>query len=184
MGGIELNVGPGALLFSAFLYFIGGGAALAAFYTAALAHELGHLLALCLSGTSVRRLRLTAAGPVLEYDGALSPGWEALVVAAGPIAGIVFAVGCFAAETPYFRYAGLVALLSSAFNLLPACPMDGGRLARLFLESSGPPEAALRLMRVLGSLTALAVGTLGVLWRAPVIVAAGIFLLANAVKLR
>lgn len=184
MGGLELTVGPGALLLAAYLYFLGGGAALAAFFSAALAHELGHLIALHLSGAAVRRVRLTASGPILEYDGPLTPGREAGVIAAGPVGGILFAAGCFLAGTPYFRYAGLIALLGSAFNLLPAYPMDGGRLARLFLETSVPPEAALRLARVLGCLTALGIAALGVSWRAPVMAAAGIFLLVNAVNLR
>lgn len=184
MAALELTAGPGALLLAAYLYFIGGGAALAAFFTAALAHELGHLLAMALTGVSVRRIRLTAAGPVLEYAGALTRGREALVVAAGPAAGVLFAAVCFGLGTPYFRYAGLVALLGSAFNLLPAYPMDGGRLARLFIETTLPEDITRRVMAAFGCAVGLGIGALGFLWRAPVIAAAGILLIANAVKMR
>lgn len=183
MAPLELTVGPGALLLAAYLYFIGGGEALTAFFTAALAHELGHLLALYLAGAEVRRLRFTAAGPVLEYAGMLSRGREALVVAAGPAAGILFAAGCFLAGTPYFIFAGLIALLGSMFNLLPVYPLDGGRLARLFLEAS-VPEAAAATLRISGGLCAAGISALGFVWRAPALAAAGIFLLANAVRLR
>ncbi len=184
MADLELTVGPGAALLAAWLYYLGGGAALTAFLTAALAHELGHLAALLCLRAEVRRVRLTFAGPVLEYAAALTPGQEALAAAAGPVGGLLFAAGCFAAGTPYFRYAGLVALLGTAFNLLPAYPLDGGRLARLLLETSFPAETAARLTRAIGCLTAAGVCALGILWRAPIIAAAGVLLLVSAVKLR
>lgn len=184
MASLELTAGPGAWLLAAYLYFIGGGAALAAFFTAALAHELGHLLAMQLAGAQVRRVRLTAAGPVLEYAGALTPGREAAIVAAGPAGGFLFAAGCFLAGTPYFRYAGLVAVLGSAFNLLPAYPMDGGRLARLFLEGALSPEAARRASLAFGCASGLGVGALGFVWRAPVITAFGVLIIANSLKMR
>ena len=184
MASLELSGSPGALLLAAWLYFLGGGAALAAAFTAALAHELGHLTALSLYGAELRGLRLTAAGPVLDYAGALSPGREAVAVGAGPLGGVLFAALCFGLDTPYFRYAGLVSLLCSIFNLLPALPMDGGRLARLFLETTLPETAVLWCMRGLGVLTGLALIGLAVAWRAPVIGAAGISIIANAVNLR
>lgn len=184
MARLGLNIGPGAMLLAAYLYFIGGGAALAAFFTAALAHELGHLLVMALTGAQIRKIELTAAGPVIEYAGCFTPAQEAGIVAAGPLAGLLFAALCFALDTPYFRYAGLVAALGSAFNLLPAYPLDGGRLARLFLEGSIPAGTARLVTGVLGGITAVGVGALGVLWRAPVITAAGILLLANALGMR
>ena len=184
MAALGLMAEPGALLLAAYLYFIGGGAALTAFFTAVLAHELGHLIAMGLFGAELRRLRLTAAGPVIEYGGALTPGQEAWVVAAGPIGGVLLAALCFCLGTPYFHYAGLIALLGSAFNLLPAYPMDGGRLAWLLLQNTAPERYAAAAMLALGVTVGAGVAALGILWRAPVIGAAGIFLVANAVKLR
>ena len=78
-----MNVGPGALLLAAWLYLVGGGAALTAFFTAVLAHELGHLLAILAAGARITRLRFTAMGPLIEYSGAITTGQEAMIAAAG-----------------------------------------------------------------------------------------------------
>ena len=179
-----MNIAPSALLLAAYLYFLGGGAALASFFSAALAHELGHLSMLGLLGAQIHGVSLTAAGPMIEYNGCFTQRQEAGIIAAGPVAGIAFAVLCFILDTPYFRYAALVAALGSAFNLLPAFPMDGGRLTRMLLEASMPDKTALLVSRILGALTAIGVGALGVSWRAPVIAAVGILLLANALVMR
>lgn len=186
MAGHRVTVSPGFALLAAFLYYIGGGAALTAFLTAALAHELGHLTAMLLTGASVRRVRVTAAGPVIEYGGDLTPRQEAGIVAAGPAAGLFFAFLCFVTDTPYFCYAGAIALLASAFNLLPCLPMDGGRLALYLLRSVLPEEAAQRVMRVLGTLCAAGVAATGVMTCSPAAAAAGIWMavLANFPELR
>ena len=184
MASLELNFGPGSLLLWSWLYYLGGGAALTAAFTAMLVHELGHLFVLSLYGADLRKVRLTAAGPVLHYIGPLPPGREALVTAAGPFFGLLFTAAAFLSDTPYFRYAGLVSVLCSLFNLLPAYPMDGGRLALLFLEASLPLQAALICTRVLGALTGAATVSMGIVWRSPVVAAAGIFMVANAIKMR
>ncbi len=145
-----LTAAPGALLLAAFLYYAGGGPALAAFFTATLAHELGHLLALVLAGARLDGVELTAAGPVIRYGGCLTPRQEMGVAAAGPAGGLLFAALCFWLDTAYFRYAGLVALLASAFNLLPALPLDGGRLAYALFCERFPAETARRLLLVCG----------------------------------
>lgn len=183
MAALGLTAEPGALLLAAYLYYFGGGAALAAFFTAALAHELGHLLAIALTGARVRGFSLTAAGPVIRYGGCLTRSREAAIAAAGPLSGVAFGVLCLFLDTSYFRYAGAVAFLSSAFNLLPAYPMDGGRLARLWLEAVMPESAARAVTRALGCLTGAGIGAQGIVWRSPVMVAAGILLLANAVRM-
>lgn len=186
MGGLGLTVTPAFLLLAAALYFAGGGAAITAFFTAALAHELGHLAALTVAGASVRRVRITATGPVIEYAGAVDGRQEAGIVAAGPLAGLLFAGGCFLVGTPYFRFVGAVALLSSAFNLLPVMPMDGGRLALFALETVFSEHTASVILRVLGTLCALGVTVTGVTIRSPAAAAAGIWMavLANCPELR
>ena len=179
-------VTPGFLLLAAALYFVSGGAALTAFFTAALAHELGHLLAIWLTGAAIYRVRLTAAGLVIEYGGLLTRRQEMGIVAAGPVAGLLFALGCFLADMPYFRYAGAIALLAAAFNLLPVPPLDGGRLARFALTAALPEKSAAVLLRGIGSVCSCCVALTGVWLRTPAAVGAGVWLLvlANAPDLR
>ena len=186
MADLVTAVSPGFLLLAASLYFLGGGGALTAFLSAALAHELGHLLMMLLTGAAVKGIRVTACGPVIEYGGLLTARQEMGILAAGPAAGLLFACGCFLADTAYFEYAGAIALLATLFNLLPVIPMDGGRLLQLLLEETMPASGAAVVLRVCGSLCAVGVILTGVYIRSAAAAAIGIWmvLLANVPDLR
>jgi len=186
LDGLGLSINPGFVLLGAFLYFAGGWAAVAALYSAMLAHELGHLIVLELIGTEVRRVRIGAAGAVIELAGELTRRQDMGVTAAGPIAGLVFSIACICADTPFFRYAGLISLLATAFNLLPVYPMDGGRLAFLLLSTAVPLRASETVMRVIGTLCGICVMISGIILRSAAAAAAGIWMtvLANAPGLR
>ena len=186
MAGLGLTVSPGFLLLAASVYFAGGLGALAAFGAAALAPELGHLAAMFMAGVSIRGVRITACGPVIEYGGAIDRREEMGILAAGPVAGIFFAVLCFITDIPFLCYTGAIALLAAMFNLLPVLPMDGGRLAQYALESALPERTAAVVLRVAGTLCALGVLATGVYIRSVAAAAAGIWmgLLANFPALR
>ena len=186
MAGLGLSVNPGFLLLAAFLFFAGGWAAVAALFSAILAHELGHLAAMMISGAEVRRVRIGAAGPVIEFAGELTGRQEMGITAAGPLAGAAFAMLCFWMGTPYFCYVGLISMLATAFNLLPVYPMDGGRLAFLLLCGAMPEKTASGVLRVIGTLCGICVALSGVVLRSAAAAAAGIWMtaLANVPGLR
>lgn len=114
--GFWLVLGLMILLFP--LWFLAG------VLLAALIHELGHLLALHLSGGRVRRILLRAAGVRIDAD-PMEPGRAALCALAGPIAGFltIFTWRWF----PELAAAGVV---QTVFNLIPIYPLDGGRAVR------------------------------------------------------
>lgn len=186
MAGLELTVSPGFLLLGASLYYLGGGAALTAFLTAALAHELGHLAALWFVGAELRRIRVTPCGPVIDYRGELTRRQEMGVLAAGPLGGLLFALFAFIIGTPYFYYTGAIALLATVFNLLPVMPMDGGRLLRCLLEEALPPRASEVILRICGTACAAGVFFTGLAVALPAAAAIGIWMavLANVPDLR
>ena len=186
MAAPAMTVSPGFLLLTAFLYYVGGGGAVTAFISAALAHELGHLSAMWAMRADISALRLTPCGPVIEYRGDLTRRQEMFILAAGPMGGLLFALFCFRMETAYFSYAGAIALLATFFNLLPVEPMDGGRLLRLLLDVVMPARTAAVILRLCGNLCAAGVILTG-LWTGSFVAAAmGIWMaaLANMPRLR
>ncbi len=119
----RVGLSPGGALLLAALYFVLTAEELAALLAAAAAHEAGHILAIRLTGGRVTRLTIGAAGAVLERRGSGGTAEEIACALAGPAAGLLYA---FAAAGPWPLSAGLSAALS-AFNMLPALPLDGGR---------------------------------------------------------
>lgn len=94
---------------------------------AAAAHEIGHWVAIVLSGGRVCRLRLCAVGAELVLERSLSYGRELFCALAGPAVNLLLAVcACRGTGERMLLFAGLNLALA-LFNLLPVAPLDGGR---------------------------------------------------------
>ena len=116
------------------------------FFASVLAHELSHTLTTLHEGVRVREIRLWLFGGVSAAEDPLpGPGAEFRVVAAGPattaVLGAVF-LGLAAlarhagAPTPWVAVPDYLARLNGlllAFNVVPALPLDGGRLLHALL---------------------------------------------------
>ena len=126
------RAGPGAIFVTALLLYVGRWELIGAILLPALFHELGHALAFAALGLRVRSVRAELKGFCMEYYGSCGEAGHALAAAAGPLAGLLWALAASAAG----RRCGLdwlylssgVSLLLSLFNLLPALPLDGGRI--------------------------------------------------------
>ena len=127
-----LRAGSGAFLLIILVFLLGDAWKITAVLLPVAVHELGHLLVLRLLGLPLRGIRLELRGLCIEYGGSCGALAHALIAAAGPLAGIVYA---FAASrignhlgSDWLCMTAGVSLLLSLFNLLPAIPLDGGRL--------------------------------------------------------
>ncbi|HEY0829740.1 MAG TPA: site-2 protease family protein [Candidatus Dormibacteraeota bacterium] len=118
------------------------------FYICLLAHELSHALVARSHGVKVAGITLWLFGGVSRLEGEpTSARSEALIAGVGPltsfvVAGIAFAVA-FATQgsvlvSDLFSWLTFVNVALGLFNLVPAFPLDGGRLlSSLFWWRSG-----------------------------------------------
>lgn len=99
---------------------------------AGLLHEAGHLAAVLLCGGAPGRIAFEMTGIRMEEPSAgLSPGREALVLAAGSAVNLLLAGISLAAGWEAFAAAHLVL---GTINLLPVRGLDGGKLLVLLLS--------------------------------------------------
>lgn len=119
-------------------YWLAGAGAALLFYASLLAHELSHSLVSKRRGIEVDGITLWLFGGVSELKGEPpSAGAEALISAAGPLTSVAAALlfGLLGVLLPPGGSPGAVLvwlvtinLVLAAFNLVPALPLDGGRL--------------------------------------------------------
>lgn len=140
-----------------------------------LAHELGHCLAARVLGMTVVGVRLYLLGGVSELARVpRSPRDEAIIAAAGPMVSALLAgVFWLAVTATYPGTVGwlLVMLLAwsnlvvALFNLLPALPLDGGRVLRAGVWRASGNRRAGTAAAVMGGfvIAALLVGWAAVL---------------------
>ena len=137
-------------------------------FATVVAHELGHALVARHQGMVIEGVDLWALGGFTRTRGETqSPGAEFRLAAAGPLVNALVIAACVAAGLAFgsFKHFLDVALLTSgvhvgaplvligwlalinavllAFNLLPAFPLDGGRIARAIVwQITGDPNRA------------------------------------------
>ncbi len=132
-------------------------------FASILAHEFGHALVARRCGVEIEEIDLWLLGGVARMSGQpKSAGDELRFALAGPaVTAVVAAIfGALAAALPSSAPAALRALvdyqleinlLILGFNLLPAFPLDGGRVARALLwRRSGDIAAATNTAAALG----------------------------------
>ncbi|HSS95028.1 MAG TPA: site-2 protease family protein, partial [Candidatus Dormibacteraeota bacterium] len=122
-------------------YWVAGAAGAVAFYGCLLAHELAHALVARRNGVKVGDITLWQFGGVSRLDGEpKSAGAEALIAGVGPLTSLGVALIAFvlsllplpALVVDLFAWLAFVNVALALFNLVPAFPLDGGRLLGSF----------------------------------------------------
>jgi len=164
---------------------MGVSAALVLFVSLA-AHEFGHAVQARREGMRIEGITLWVLGGVARFSGAFpSAGAELRIALAGPLVslvlGVVFLALALALSLPpaldgVLHWLGTMNLILLAFNMIPALPLDGGRVLRAALWARSGDHAAAtrdavaiatafgRFLVAAGIVLVLLTGALGGLW--------------------
>ncbi len=168
--GIPIRVTFSFLILLAFALLAWGGlqgvVAIVAVFAMVLAHELGHALV-------ARKLNVPILGIDLHFFGGAaklahlpsSPRQEVLIAAAGPAVSFALAAVSFGlylvTSVWVLQWLAYINLMLGAFNLLPALPMDGGRIFRAALASRMGRVRATSIAVKVAKAVAVAMGVVG-----------------------
>ena len=186
VGVLGLEVGP--LLLPPLAWGVILGLSL---FVAVLLHELAHCFTAMAAGARVQSITLMMLGGVSHIvDEIRGPGREAWMAASGPLTSLALAVVFFLlarllapGPADLTIAAGVFAeinLVLAVFNLLPAFPMDGGRILRAALTPRYGRLSATRKAATVGKVMAVLFGLLGLVTFNFILVLIAVFVFMGA----
>ncbi|MEA3324583.1 MAG: site-2 protease family protein [Euryarchaeota archaeon] len=148
-------------------------------FSCVLLHELGHSWVAMRYGIKIRSITLILLGGIAAMDEVpRDPRAEMRISIAGPLVSLTIGVLCYLAylglgshnivQIPTIsyisRFLGSIAYINIVlfvFNLIPAFPMDGGRVLRAWYAGRMPYLLATRKAVYIGKMFAIAMGVFG-----------------------
>jgi Zn-dependent protease len=162
-----------------------GAVAAVALFTCVTLHELGHSLVAMALGYEVESITLWLLGGIAK-PAELPRNWlhEFWIAVAGPAVNVAIAAACgvVVVVAPLgdvllflVLYLAVLNLALALFNMLPAFPLDGGRVLRALLARRHTYVRATRQAAAVGKGFAVLLGILGLLAFDPVLVGIALF---------
>jgi Zn-dependent protease/CBS domain-containing protein len=151
-----------------------------ALFTSVLLHELGHASVARRYGIRTLDIVLYPIGGVARLERMPRPKEELWIALAGPAVNVLIAIALGAwliymnatldpravaspTDDNLFTRIALGNLILAGFNMIPAFPMDGGRVLRALLARRRPEEEATRIAAGAGRVFAICMGLYGLL---------------------
>ena len=198
---IELIAGFGvpvdmSLLTAGFVPYIVGTIVALGLFFGVLVHELAHSLVARSKGIRINSITLMIFGGIATMEeGVPDPKAELPMALVGPIASLVFGIFCslLVYAVPSFNvspgmsgilifilgYLGVLNIILCFFNLIPAFPMDGGRVLRAWLATRMPLYKATQIAADIGKGFAIIFGIIG-LFFSPFLILIALFIYIGA----
>ncbi|WP_128904006.1 CBS domain-containing protein [Halorubrum amylolyticum] len=150
-----------------------GLAAALGLFGGVLLHEFGHSIVAMRYGYEIESITLWLLGGLANFA-EFPEDWkhEFWIAIAGPVVSVAVGLACYGvfALAPVgsnavlfvFGYLALLNVVLAVFNMLPAFPMDGGRVLRAILARNQPHAQATQRAAAVGKVFAFLLGLLGV----------------------
>jgi len=162
-----------------------------------LVHELAHSLVARAKGIAINSITLMIFGGIASMEeGVPDPKAELPMALVGPITSLIFGILCIllvyaipsVTASPgmagvlifIFGYLGVLNIILCAFNLLPAFPMDGGRVLRAWLAGRMPLHRATQIAADIGKGFAILFGIIGLFAFSPFLILIALFIYIGA----
>ena len=167
------GIDPAALAGGLTPWGLGLAAALGLF-GGVLLHEFGHSVVAMRYGYEIESITLWLLGGLASFT-EFPEDWkhEFWIAIAGPVVSVAVGIGCYAvyslapvgsdAVLFVFGYLALLNVVLAVFNMLPAFPMDGGRVLRALLARNQPHAQATQRAAAVGKAFAFIMGIIGLL---------------------
>jgi Zn-dependent protease/CBS domain-containing protein len=156
-----------------------------------LLHEFGHIFTARAFGVSTPYVTLLPIGGVSQLERIPEEPWEEFLIAiAGPLVSVAIAIVLVLLAGAHLQPSAAVAvdstqismvdrlaivnLFLALFNLIPAFPMDGGRILRAALASKFGYVRATEISASIGQFVAFALGFIGLMYN-PLLIFIAIF---------
>jgi Zn-dependent protease/CBS domain-containing protein len=185
------------LIRSGFMPYLLGAAVSLGLFAGVLIHEIAHSIIALRRGLRIDAITLFLFGGVSQMEEMTpEPRVELPMALAGPLTslvlglvsiGLVYVVDGAIADRSiagvavfFLAYLGLLNVILFVFNLLPAFPMDGGRVLRAYLARRMPLPRATKIAANIGKGFAVVFGILGFLALNPILVIIAFFIYIGA----
>lgn len=187
----------GTLITSGYMPYVLGAIISLGLFFGVLVHELAHSLVARRKGIAIHSITLMIFGGIATMEeGIPDPKAELPMAIVGPIASLIFGVICYAIMfiTPTFitnppvagvvifvaGYLGFLNIILCFFNLIPAFPMDGGRVLRAWLAGRMPLHKATQIAADIGKGFAILFAIVGLYYFEPFLILIALFIYIGA----
>ncbi len=186
-----------SLIASGFVPYVIGMIVALGLFAGVLVHELAHSVVARNKGIKINSITLMIFGGIASMEeGVPDPKAELPMALVGPLTSLL--VGLVSVAIMYaipgviptaatagvlvfiFGYLGLLNIILFAFNLLPAFPMDGGRVLRAWLAKRMPLHRATKIAADVGKGFAIIFGIVGLFFFNPFLILIALFIYIGA----
>ena len=186
-----------SLITAGYMPYILGAVVAIGLFAGVLLHELAHSLHAKSKGVKINSITLLIFGGISSMEETSpDPKVELPMALVGPLSSLGVGIACIAIMyllssslgnapvagvfTFVFGYLGMLNIFLFGFNLLPAFPMDGGRVLRAFLARSMPLNQATHIAANVGKAFAVIFGILGIILLNPILILIAFFIYIGA----